>query len=225
MKLDLIVTVLTVFLTLTAFCPSRCTRGVYMFYHDRTLRTFSLIIRILSMTKYITTLLFLTFQFALVTNANAYDDHEYGLFCDSCSTSSDFETFAIANTPKRLGVSVTSVANYNTNEIYVVTMEWEKENQVWYHFVTDVSPGSQELVDGFIAAKGLFTPNVYLITAPPGTGDELYGAWSGGGGAESAAVSYAIVATTAVSQAALANAFWNSFAARFFGYPVAVFIF
>lgn len=174
------------------------------------------------MMKCIATLLFLVLQLALVSNANAYGNHEYGLFCDTCSTQSDFETFAVANTPKRTGVSVTNVANYNTNEIYVVTMEWERENQVWYHFVTDVTPGSQALVDGFVASKGLFTGNVYMVPAPTGSGYEPFASWSG---SETAAVSTAIAGTTAVAQAALGNAFWNSFAARFFGYPVAVFVF
>ena len=153
--------------------------------------------------RYVVAVLLIS-QFAFVNNANAYGAYEYGLFCDSCSTQSAFQNFAVANTPKRVGVSVTNVANYNTNQIYVVTIEWERENQVWYSAVTDVRPGNQAMANGLIAAKGLFSPNVYMVTAPTGAGNELFGSWTG---SETAAVSNAIASHIGCGQSVAANAF------------------
>lgn len=87
-------------------------------------------------------LLFFLLQFALASQAFATIQHTYGLLCNTCSTQPDFENFAIDMTPHLPGVSATTVANYNTNAIYTVTIEWEEEGGIWYADVTSVSLGS-----------------------------------------------------------------------------------
>jgi hypothetical protein len=150
-------------------------------------------------------------------------NHSYGLLCDTCSAQSDYENFAISNTPHILGVITTTVANPNTNQIYVVTMQWEPENGVWYANITDVSLGSQALVNGFIAAEGLFSGPKLIVSAPPnGVESELYGSYLTSG---IAAVNTLIQGNSTVFAAVEANVFWAALWNLTSNYPIVVMVF
>lgn len=164
----------------------------------------------------------LVLQLTLMGPANADGSNEYGLFCNTCSVQADFVNYAINNTPKKIGVAVTHVANLNTNKLYVITMEWERENQVWYNSITDVRTASQSEVSSFVAAKVLFGSDPVFVQAPTNGGSELFGSFAQ---SELSAINTRIVGTSNVASAIMSAVYWQAFVGHFAHLPTIVFVF